>query len=182
MLHTRMKFYKYLQIIGFSAATLALIISITVGVQYAHMSKFTMKQVEFVPHSEWTVNSLINIDTVNVTHRRLTDIDNIIIHHTATDFSVTPQYLELIHVKRRQFSMIGYHFLISNDGIVFEGRSLNLVGAHVLERNANSIGIALIGNFNDHFPSINQLSSLSALTRELKMSLNIQNVSIEPFE
>ncbi len=39
-------------------------------------------------------------------------------------------------------------FLISGDGVVYEGRGWGVVGAHAKEHNFNSVGIAFMGNFN----------------------------------
>lgn len=63
------------------------------------------------------------------------------------------------HVKGNGWSDIGYHFVIDRDGATAKGRPLSRAGAHVKGRNANSIGICLIGghgstendNFFDHF-------------------------------
>lgn len=109
--------------------------------------------------------------------RKTSDIHRIIIHHTATSETATPTYLEDVHIQVRQFSMIGYHFLIAKNGDVYEGRPLHYQGAHVLGHNSDSIGIALIGNFNVQYPSFEQLVSLAALSRQLKATFKIQKVS-----
>lgn len=86
----------------------------------------------------------------------------IIIHHSATpdrtlrDFTAIKEY----HIKVRKFSDIGYHYVIERVGLRKEtgdlydnyvinyGRKPNIVGAHALYHNADSIGICVIGNFN----------------------------------
>ena len=45
----------------------------------------------------------------------------------------------------RDFSDIGYHFVIRRDGTIEEGRALDKVGAHCKGLNATSIGICLVG-------------------------------------
>jgi N-acetylmuramoyl-L-alanine amidase len=40
---------------------------------------------------------------------------------------------------------IGYHYVVDLDGMLWTGRHLDEVGAHVLGHNANSIGICLVG-------------------------------------
>lgn len=43
---------------------------------------------------------------------------------------------------------IGYHFVIRRDGTVEQGRPSNTVGSHVQGRNANSVGICLVGGID----------------------------------
>jgi hypothetical protein len=40
---------------------------------------------------------------------------------------------------------IGYHYLIDRDGAIAPGRPLGEVGAHVMNRNIGTVGVALIG-------------------------------------
>lgn len=42
---------------------------------------------------------------------------------------------------------IGYHFLIGPDGVIYQGRPENVVGAHC-SPNTNSVGICIIGNYD----------------------------------
>ncbi len=60
---------------------------------------------------------------------------------------------------------IGYHYLISSDGRIWEGRSMRYQGAHAGNNSLNrgNIGIALIGNFDRDRPAGQQLRSLRSL-------------------
>ncbi len=94
-------------------------------------------------------------------------ITEIIVHCTATrpDWwagQSTERKLAEIrrwHVSQNGWRDIGYHYLIDRDGSVLPGRPLAQVGAHVQGRNANSIGISLVGGhgsaasdgFSTHF-------------------------------
>ena len=73
-------------------------------------------------------------------------INEIIIHCSATpegkDFTVDD--IRRWHLARK-FADIGYHYVVYRDGSVHKGRAENLVGAHCLGHNANSIGICYIG-------------------------------------
>jgi N-acetylmuramoyl-L-alanine amidase len=42
---------------------------------------------------------------------------------------------------------IGYNFVVGEDGNVYEGRGWTRVGAHAVNWNSRSIGIAVIGDF-----------------------------------
>lgn len=73
-------------------------------------------------------------------------IDEILIHCAATpegqDFTV--KHIRQWHLARN-FSDIGYHFVIYRDGSVHKGRPLAQVGAHCPGHNSHSIGICYIG-------------------------------------
>ncbi|XP_057334162.1 peptidoglycan recognition protein-like [Microplitis mediator] len=58
---------------------------------------------------------------------------------------------------------IMYNFLISGNGNVYIGRGWNAVGNHTFGVNRKSVGIALIGTFNDQKPSEQQIFALKDL-------------------
>ena len=70
----------------------------------------------------------------------------IIVHCTATfaDQRVTVADITRWH-KQRGWKTIGYHYIVDQAGNVFEGRPIEQAGAHCLEHNKNSIGIAYCG-------------------------------------
>lgn len=49
------------------------------------------------------------------------------------------------HVEERGWSDIGYHYVITRNGVVVQGRSLDKIGAHVKGHNKGTIGICLVG-------------------------------------
>lgn len=49
----------------------------------------------------------------------------------------------------RGWSDVGYHYVICRDSRVEEGRPLSRPGAHTIGKNANSIGICLVGGKGD---------------------------------
>jgi N-acetyl-anhydromuramyl-L-alanine amidase AmpD len=52
-------------------------------------------------------------------------------------------------VSVRGWSDIGYHYLVQRDGVIRLGRPEWRIGAHVRGHNKESIGIAVIGNFEE---------------------------------
>ena len=59
---------------------------------------------------------------------------------------------------------IGYHFVVSQDGRIFQGRSRSTrTGAHSYNYNANNIGISLIGNYNAAVPPQGQLEAAATI-------------------
>ena len=75
----------------------------------------------------------------------------IIIHCTATfaDQRVTVADITRWH-KQRGWKTIGYHYIVDQAGNIFEGRPIEQPGAHCLNHNQNSIGIAYCGGLNPH--------------------------------
>lgn len=74
-------------------------------------------------------------------------INRIIIHCSATpegrDVSVDD--IRRMHVKENGWADIGYHYVITIDGVIHAGRPIELPGAHCRGCNATSIGICYIG-------------------------------------
>ncbi|MGE4620245.1 MAG: N-acetylmuramoyl-L-alanine amidase [Planctomycetota bacterium] len=103
----------------------------------------------------------------------------ITVHNTADQPSIEKlgeqspaHYLRRIQeycVKNLQWGDIGYHYLISSDGRIWEGRSMKYQGAHAGNNalNRGNIGVALIGNFDKNQPSSQQLDSLRTLLGSL---------------
>ena len=75
---------------------------------------------------------------------------------------------------RRGFADVAYHFLIGSDGVIYEGREINVRGAHVQGFNTGSVGVVLLGNFNDEEPTDAQLDSLQALIDYLRYTYEIR--------
>jgi hypothetical protein len=67
----------------------------------------------------------------------------------------------------RKFCDLGYHFVISPSGRVFLGRPIDRMGAHVLKANQGTIGISLMGNFQEEHPTRAALASIAFVRRRL---------------
>lgn len=76
-------------------------------------------------------------------------INEIIIHCSATkeglDFNVND--LRRWH-KAQGWKDVGYHFVITRDGTIEQGRPLEEIGSHTKGHNAHSIGIVYIGGLD----------------------------------
>src|SRR3989338_11094347 len=73
---------------------------------------------------------------------------------------------------------IGYHYLIDKKGKIHVGRSEKFIGAHVFGHNKNSIGICLIGNFDEESPTKKQTQTLIKFLKEKvrKFKIPIKNI------
>jgi len=100
-------------------------------------------------------------------------LNTIVVHHSAFSHA-GPAEIQGLHMDRRGFADVAYHFLIDVEGIIYEGRELNVRGAHVQGFNTGSVGIVLLGNFNDEQPSEAQLSSLRGLVDYLRYTYEIR--------
>ena len=83
--------------------------------------------------------------------------DEIILHHSASSWAgVDVEVIREWHLNRG-FADVGYHFVITKEGVIQEGRSLQHKGAHckAQSKNHTSIGICLVGDSTkDGFASV----------------------------
>jgi hypothetical protein len=87
----------------------------------------------------------------------------IIVHHSALPLSDGPREIQNLHMDEKGFADIGYHYLIDQNGSLYEGRAIDVRGAHTLGYNYGSIGICLIGNFEEIQPAQPQIEMLQSL-------------------
>lgn len=92
----------------------------------------------------WAVLGIID-DTSSV-KKSSRNIKEIIVHCSATpegkDYTV--DQIRKWHLARN-FSDIGYHYVIYRDGSLHEGRSVDIAGAHCYGHNTISIGVCYVG-------------------------------------
>lgn len=108
--------------------------------------------------------------------RRITEI---ILHCSATpageDYSV--EAIRQGHLQRG-FNDIGYHYVVTRDGVVHKGRDESKAGAHTTGHNSNSIGICYIGgcpartvknwmNYGEDTRTPEQKASLIKIVKEM---------------
>jgi len=76
----------------------------------------------------------------------------LVIHHTAGTKGGVEQVrgIQRYHQQDNGWSDIGYHFLVSPAGEIFEGRPENVQGAHVAGANSYSMGISAIGHYSNY--------------------------------
>lgn len=100
-----------------------------------------------------------------------TNIEKIIVHHTAGELTDDPEAtiraIYYYHSVRRGWGDIGYNYIVAN-GKVYEGRfgGERIVGGHASGFNTGSIGIAVIGNYEEEEVSFETIDALSSLIHE----------------
>lgn len=92
----------------------------------------------------------------------------IVIHHTETEYKTSLESMQAIykyHALSRGWGDIGYNYVIGYDGEIYEWKAWGdyTVWAHALYNNRGTVGIALMGNMNNHDITDAQLLSLQKL-------------------
>jgi len=105
-------------------------------------------------------------------------IDKIIIHHSASPITTTVEHIEKWHVKENGWNDIGYHFVITYDGVIHECRPLSKIGAHTKGKNRSSIGICIVGNTSVESPSTIQIENLKLLLSALRHDFQLEPENI----
>lgn len=115
-------------------------------------------------------------------------IKKIVVHHTATtkdleDPKKAIRDIYIWHTKSKGWGDIGYNYIIDQQGNIYEGRygGEMVVGAHAGRGNHGSIGIALLGNYQENDPPEAVISSLTALIREKAQLYNIDTEGASTF-
>lgn len=71
----------------------------------------------------------------------------LVLHHADAE-KCSIQDIDSWHYKNGWNGGCGYHFFIRKNGLIYEGRPIDIVGAHCIGYNETSIGICFEGNFN----------------------------------
>jgi hypothetical protein len=105
--------------------------------------------------------------------------NKITIHHTVTpnnDSMSMParmRQIQAFHIDSRGWCDIGYHFLIGQDGKVYQGRYENRSGAHAANANINNAGISFIGDYTTVTPTDAMLDAAASIVDALASAYNI---------
>jgi hypothetical protein len=108
------------------------------------------------------------------------------VHHTDTpnDDNISMarrvRQIQNFHIDSRGWCDIAYHFLIGQDGKIYQGRNENIIGAHAANANQNNVGISFVGQYMTRTPTDGQLEAAAAVMRAMKaeygITLNRTNV------
>ena len=100
----------------------------------------------------------------------LTTVSHLIVHHSAgtnvsNDWSAIVLAIWNLHVYTNGWADVGYNWLISPDGTLFEGRGGgdNVLGAHFCGKNTGTMGVCLIGTYTNVNPPDTMMKKLSEI-------------------
>lgn len=97
-----------------------------------------------------------------------TSVTHMIIHHSAgtnsaSDWAAVVRAIWDLHVNGNGWSDVGYNYLVDPNGVVYEGRGYNILGAHFCGTNTNTMGVCVMGNFTEMPPTEEALTALERL-------------------
>jgi hypothetical protein len=164
---------------------------------YAGWSKSHGGAPPYVPASAWKPippdPTKLDLESKSGPYNRIT------FHDTGSD--VTPQAVDALHTghepflhylerqasegfkaEQYHFGDVGYHFMIGQDGTIYEGRPLSYEGAHVYGQNPANIGVAFLGDYRSKGFSDAQVNSAKTLIRVLNQAYGIgQGAKGQPY-
>ncbi len=112
-----------------------------------------------------------------------------VVHHTAgqngytrSEAAAIVKGIQLFHVQGNGWNDIGYNFLVDRFGTIYEGRfggsDRNVVGAHAQGFNTGSVGIALLGTYENQAPSA---AAQDAIARLIAWRLDVAHADPSAF-
>ncbi len=94
-------------------------------------------------------------------------LNTIVVHHSALPLSDGPLQIQTLHMHQKGYADIGYHFIIDEAGRIYAGRDIHVRGAHTGNHNSGTLGVVLMGNFEEAQPPAAQFDSLKVLVQGL---------------
>jgi len=107
------------------------------------------------------------------------ETNRVVYHHSLSSFGDV-DIIRKWHINRtdEKFEDIGYHFVVPVEGRFQHGRNIQMIGAHALGKNKDSIGVCIVGDFNLYEPSGHQINECARLYHDLcraySKTLNIE--------
>lgn len=114
--------------------------------------------------------------TKSYSTRSLDDIETLTIHHTVSPPDRAIESIAEFHISGRDWPGIAYHFVIRDDGSIYQTNMLESISYHCGSSNGYSVGIALQGDFTNAPPPDAQLESARWLVGELCNDLQLVDV------
>ncbi len=116
--------------------------------------------------------------------RQLSQIEQIVVHHSAGNESDTPEDIARYHVGPNHICPTGcpgiaYHFVINRAGEAFQTNALETISYHIENPNTQSVGLCFIGNYDNIEPTAAQLNAAKRIVkyvnRKTGKKLNLTN-------
>ena len=89
----------------------------------------------------------------------------------------TMREIQDLHQDTQHWADIGYHYGIGGNGTIYEGRDIHVRGASVAGFNTGTIGVVLIGDFEQEMPAESQLASLVTLVVWLTQAYTLTHLA-----
>lgn len=108
--------------------------------------------------------------------RSIEDSLTIVVHHTASSKTQSLETIAKFHVETRGWPAIAYHIAINESGDVYLLNDIEKKTYHNSADNTNTIGVVVVGNYEQYEPSEASIKSLQAVTDALCMTLKIKGI------
>lgn len=97
-----------------------------------------------------------------------TNVTHLIVHHSAgtnvaSDWAAVVRAIWDFHVNVNGWSDIGYNWLIDPNGVLYEGRGDDILGAHFCGTNGGTMGLCMMGDFTNIQPANQAVKTLTQL-------------------
>jgi hypothetical protein len=101
------------------------------------------------------------------------------IHHSAAILAANESMrgIQDEHMDLNGWADIAYHFAIDNAGVIYEGRDIGSRGASVAGHNTGTIGVVVMGNFEQERPLDVQLTALQVLLNWLAQEYTLSHLA-----
>lgn len=97
--------------------------------------------MKIISRKEWGARAPLSVSKTSWSKR-----SEFIVHHSAGPRDQAVKSIQSFHMDEREWSDVGYNFLVDAEGRVFEGRGWLGVGAHAVGHNTSGVGVCFIGN------------------------------------
>jgi len=104
-------------------------------------------------------------------------LNTVVMHHSALPVSDGPREIQAKHMHDKGYADIAYHFVLDPAGLIYEGRSLFVRGAHTGGHNTGTVCVCLMGNFEDAAPPAAQAASAQVLAQALKVQYALTHLA-----
>lgn len=97
-----------------------------------------------------------------------TTVTHLIVHHSAgtnvsNDWASVVRSIWNFHVVGNGWSDVGYNYLVDPNGVIYEGRGNDVLGAHFCGNNTGTMGTCMLGDFTEITPTDTAMASLAKL-------------------
>src|SRR5690606_8417670 len=151
----------------------ALILAASSGVA---IHNYTGTDISLPDGSVITSDQLTENLTKTYKSRKTSNNLYITIHHTAGSEKATLESIAKFHVEKRGWPAIAYHIAINQDGDIHFLNDIEQLTYHDSGENTTSIGVVLVGNFEEIEPSDKMMASVKLVVDALCQTLNITHI------
>jgi len=143
----------------------------------ARVERAPISTTAVTPRSQWTRSGVARPRDINP----MNGITRITVHHSGISStslrSSTAVARELDNIRAghvgRGWADIGYHYVIDQQGKIWEARGIQYQGAHVENNNEHNLGIMLLGNFDQQSLSPQSTAALESFVRAQMSRYNV---------